>query len=297
MNDMNEFRMPLVRNYWQRCLVIMICDSGGTVFVHYRPFLMEWWYQLDGSIIVHMFQCFGIHRLDNLIPSRLDQVPLVFLRCYGIIIIFPQRVFHLTASGAFREYESEYSPCLRSRKSWIDGMDSYRYSDTGTTIASATTMTSVLGENYRITVYVVPWYNCHRYTKSPNCTYNTVNPFIRYTHRVMSAIFDFSSLITVFVLSICTTTYLRELRPAIFDTSMAGGDASRTPSAVGSFQNDTTTTTNNNQPLPPQQRQQAHHHREGVMGFLWKLSRIGERCSPYISIACILQAMNILFWK
>jgi Protein of unknown function (DUF1242) len=123
----------------------------------------------------------------------------------------------------------------------------------------------------------------------------------------MSAIFDFSSLITVFVLSICTTTYLRELRPAIFDTSipsMAGGDGGgRTPSAVGSFQNDDATTTNtanndnNNQSLSPQQRQQAHHHREGIMGFLWKLSRIGERCSPYISIACILQALNILFWK
>ena len=130
--------------------------------------------------------------------------------------------------------------------------------------------------------------------------------FIRYTQHtaVMSAIFDFSSLITVFVLSICTTTYLRELRPAIFDTSipsMAGGDGGgRTPSAVGSFQSDDATTTNaanNNQSLSPQQRQQAHHHREGIMGFLWKLSRIGERCSPYISIACILQALNILFWK
>ena len=130
--------------------------------------------------------------------------------------------------------------------------------------------------------------------------------FIRYTQHtaVMSAIFDFSSLITVFVLSICTTTYLRELRPAIFDTSipsMAGGDGGgRTPSAVGSFQSDdatTTNTANNNQSLSPQQRQQAHHHREGIMGFLWKLSRIGERCSPYISIACILQALNILFWK
>jgi hypothetical protein len=33
----------------------------------------------------------------------------------------------------------------------------------------------------------------------------------------MSAIFDFSSLITVLLLLICTCTYLRELRPAIFD--------------------------------------------------------------------------------
>jgi hypothetical protein len=33
----------------------------------------------------------------------------------------------------------------------------------------------------------------------------------------MSAIFDFSSLLTVLLLLICTCTYLRELRPTIFD--------------------------------------------------------------------------------
>jgi hypothetical protein len=33
----------------------------------------------------------------------------------------------------------------------------------------------------------------------------------------MSAIFDFSSLILVILLLICTATYLRELRPTIFD--------------------------------------------------------------------------------
>jgi hypothetical protein len=115
----------------------------------------------------------------------------------------------------------------------------------------------------------------------------------------MSAIFDFSSLITVFVLSICTTTYLRELRPAIFDASIstatpgAGVDdtaAAATATTPNTFQNDTIQNR-------PQQRQQVHHHRDGMMGFLWKLSRIGERCSPYISVACILQAMNIIFWK
>lgn len=90
----------------------------------------------------------------------------------------------------------------------------------------------------------------------------------------MSAIFDFSSLITVFVLSICTTTYLRELRPAIFDV---------TPPAL----NDAAGANDMKHRL----------HRDGMMGFLWKLSRIGERCSPYISVACILQALNILFWK
>lgn len=40
----------------------------------------------------------------------------------------------------------------------------------------------------------------------------------------MSAIFDFSSLITVLLLAICTTTYLRELRPTIFDGSVSKTD-------------------------------------------------------------------------
>jgi len=33
------------------------------------------------------------------------------------------------------------------------------------------------------------------------------------------------------------------------------------------------------------------------MGFLWKLSRIGERLSPYIGAACAVQAVSILFFK
>jgi len=39
----------------------------------------------------------------------------------------------------------------------------------------------------------------------------------------MSAFFDFSSLITVLLLMICTCAYLRELRPTIFDASGSAG--------------------------------------------------------------------------
>ncbi|EEC48356.1 predicted protein [Phaeodactylum tricornutum CCAP 1055/1] len=72
----------------------------------------------------------------------------------------------------------------------------------------------------------------------------------------MSAIFDFSSLVTVLLLLICTCTYLRELRPGIFDAA-----------------------------------------REGFWGFLWKLSRVGERLSPYVGAGCALMAVHILFFK
>jgi Protein of unknown function (DUF1242) len=51
----------------------------------------------------------------------------------------------------------------------------------------------------------------------------TVNHFLllEVAVHVMSAIFDFSSLITVLLLLICTCAYLRELRPKIFDSSDA----------------------------------------------------------------------------
>mmetsp|Transcript_7497 Transcript_7497/g.12980 ORF Transcript_7497/g.12980 Transcript_7497/m.12980 type:complete len:84 (-) Transcript_7497:1007-1258(-) len=83
----------------------------------------------------------------------------------------------------------------------------------------------------------------------------------------MSAIFDFASLITVLLLLICTCTYLRELRPAIFD----GGKV-----------------------LEPGQRILP---REGMTGFCWKLSRIGERLSPYIGASCAVMAIHVLFLK
>jgi len=37
------------------------------------------------------------------------------------------------------------------------------------------------------------------------------------SRTTMSAIFDFSSLMTVLLLLICTCAYLRELRPTVFD--------------------------------------------------------------------------------
>lgn len=48
----------------------------------------------------------------------------------------------------------------------------------------------------------------------------------------MSAIFDFTSLLTVLVLLICTCTYLRELRPTIFDSSNAPSNEGDTTTMV-----------------------------------------------------------------
>ncbi|GMH94454.1 hypothetical protein TrVE_jg4921 [Triparma verrucosa] len=82
----------------------------------------------------------------------------------------------------------------------------------------------------------------------------------------MSAIFSFSSLLTVLLLLICTSTYLRAIRPTIFDSSLVANN------------------------IPG-----GRPKRTGVMGFCWKLSRIGERLSPWVSGACVIMAIHILF--
>ncbi|VUG16433.1 ksh1 [Brettanomyces bruxellensis] len=70
----------------------------------------------------------------------------------------------------------------------------------------------------------------------------------------MSALFNFSALLQVIVLLICTATYVHSLWPAILDKNKVG-----------------------------------------VLGLFWKAARIGERLSPYVSIACFLIAINQLF--
>lgn len=38
-------------------------------------------------------------------------------------------------------------------------------------------------------------------------------------------------------------------------------------------------------------------HKGGLRGTAWKLARIGERCSPYISVACVGMAFALLFLR
>mmetsp|Transcript_17549 Transcript_17549/g.23206 ORF Transcript_17549/g.23206 Transcript_17549/m.23206 type:complete len:84 (-) Transcript_17549:426-677(-) len=83
----------------------------------------------------------------------------------------------------------------------------------------------------------------------------------------MSAIFDFSSLLTVLLLLICTCAYVRDMRPTIFD----GGEVQ--------------------EPGKPLMK------RPGISGILWKLSRIGERLSPYVGASCAIMALHLLFFK
>ncbi|XP_076641856.1 transmembrane protein 167A-like protein ksh [Halictus rubicundus] len=73
----------------------------------------------------------------------------------------------------------------------------------------------------------------------------------------MSALFNFQSLLSVFLLLICTCTYVKALAPSFMDNRMK---------------------------------------RVGVQGTFWKCARIGERKSPYVAVCCVLMAFSILFW-
>ena len=84
----------------------------------------------------------------------------------------------------------------------------------------------------------------------------------------MSALFDFASLLVVFLLFICATAFTRSLKPTMFDV-VAGPGSGEAPST----------------------------ERSGLMGFCWKMSRIGERMSEYVAAACVIMAFYTLFIK
>ncbi|ORX33736.1 hypothetical protein BD324DRAFT_638410 [Kockovaella imperatae] len=72
----------------------------------------------------------------------------------------------------------------------------------------------------------------------------------------MSALFNFASLLLVFLLLICTCTYIRGAAPGLVD-----------------------------------------RNRDGFLGVFFKCARIGERLSPYVSLACVAMALTFLIGK
>lgn len=38
----------------------------------------------------------------------------------------------------------------------------------------------------------------------------------------------------------------------------------------------------------------ADKNKPGVLGLLWKMARIGERLSPYVSFCCVLMTISII---
>lgn len=77
----------------------------------------------------------------------------------------------------------------------------------------------------------------------------------------MTAIFSFSSWVTVILLFICACTYLHIWQDP--------GQALR--------------------------GQPGKYNGQGMIGLLWKAARVGERLSPYVSVACFFMAFHTLF--
>jgi len=38
-------------------------------------------------------------------------------------------------------------------------------------------------------------------------------------------------------------------------------------------------------------------NKTGILGLFWKAARIGERLSPYVSVACIVMGFTVLFFQ
>ncbi|KAL3229144.1 hypothetical protein RNJ44_02231 [Nakaseomyces bracarensis] len=68
----------------------------------------------------------------------------------------------------------------------------------------------------------------------------------------MSALFNFASLLQVLLLLVCSCTYIHTQWPSLLD----------------------------------------RYKNHDILGMFWKMARIGERASPYVSIACIAMAIN-----
>jgi len=82
----------------------------------------------------------------------------------------------------------------------------------------------------------------------------------------MSALFNFQSLLLVFLLLICTCTYIHAHTPALFDRNRAG--------IRGLFWK---------------------FARIGTRDFTHALILpLGERLSPYVSLCCIIMGLNLL---
>ena len=175
----------------------------------------------------------------------------------------------------------------------------------------------------------------------------------------MSAIFDFSSVLMILLLMICTSCYLRELRPGIFDGSKvrctvrswnetwaldtwthahAHTHTQKTidfwckvnvnnniiilsytylsflsPSLRDDDDDDDVTTAtlriliflvivvvvNDHffswQTKPRDPNTAIHIDRTGFGGFCWKMSRVGERMSPFVGAGCLFMAAYVLF--
>ena len=105
---------------------------------------------------------------------------------------------------------------------------------------------------------------------------------------LQSALFNFQSLLLVFLLIICTSAYAHSIMPGIMDRNRHGYGIHRSylwfpPSNCrwrkGWKRSDRVLT--------------GYFAINRFFGIFWKCARIGERLSPYVCICCILMAVSL----
>ena len=97
---------------------------------------------------------------------------------------------------------------------------------------------------------------------------------------LQSALFDFTNLLVVLLLLVCSAAYARALTyrrdPATGAETSALDDAGVGAGGGVSVGGD---------------------KRPGLKGLAWKFARVGERLSPWVALACLLMAVHVLFIK
>ncbi len=95
----------------------------------------------------------------------------------------------------------------------------------------------------------------------------------------MSALFDFPSLLVVILLFICCMSYIKRRFPQAFDSQ----------ELINYNKTNNNNMSGTRDPNAPT--------RSGLYSICWKMSRIGDRLSPYVGAACVVMAIHLLFIK
>ena len=85
----------------------------------------------------------------------------------------------------------------------------------------------------------------------------------------MTALFNFQSLLTVLLLSVCTATYIRPRFPVYIDSKKPGFTGIKLACVCMIC----------------------------VLGLFGRFAVIGERLSPYVSLGCLVMALMTIFYR
>ena len=109
----------------------------------------------------------------------------------------------------------------------------------------------------------------------------------------MSALFDFQSFLTVLLLCICTATYVKMKMPTLLDSRQGCVRAPAGPRGGGGATSSEEGGALTRAPLGALTRSAGPARR--FRGMFWKMARIGERLSPWVSLGCFCMGFAVVF--